>query len=62
VSAVEPVAQCLREAGDSQVSLIATLEPNGREVEIKLPGRYRATPEVASAIKAVPGVVAVELI
>ncbi|MFI5015765.1 MAG: DNA polymerase III subunit alpha [Hyphomicrobiales bacterium] len=60
--AIEPVARCLSEPGDSQVSLIAALEPHGREVEIKLPGRYRTTPEVAGAIKAVPGVMAVELV
>jgi DNA polymerase-3 subunit alpha len=31
-----------------------------REVEVKLPGRFKATPQIAGAIKAVPGVVAVE--
>jgi DNA polymerase-3 subunit alpha len=60
--AIEPVARCLSEAGDSQVSVIAALEPHGREVEIKLPGRYRTTPQIAGAIKAVPGVTAVELV
>jgi len=44
------------------VSLIAALEPQGREVEIRLPGRYRTTPEVAGAIKTVPGVMAVEMV
>ena len=62
VSALEPVARCLDGAGDSQVSLIAALGPLGREVEIKLPGRYRTTPEIAGAIKAVPGVMAVEMV
>ncbi len=62
IRALEPVARCLSEAGDSQVSLIAALEPHGREVEIKLPGGYRTTPQVAGAIKAVPGVTAVELL
>jgi DNA polymerase-3 subunit alpha len=60
--AIEPVAHCLAEPGDSQVSLIAALEPNGREVEIKLPGRYRTTPQIAGALKAVSGVTAVELV
>jgi DNA polymerase-3 subunit alpha len=60
--ALEPVARCLAESGDSQVSLIAALGPEGREVEIRLPGRYRTTPEVAGAIKAVPGVTAVEMV
>ncbi len=33
----------------------------GREVEVKLPGQYRVTPQVAGAIKAVPGIVHVEM-
>jgi DNA polymerase-3 subunit alpha len=32
----------------------------GAEVEIKLPGRFKVSPQIAGAIKAVPGVVAVE--
>src|SRR6516162_2885785 len=34
----------------------------GKEVEVKLPGRFRVSPQIAGAIKAVPGVVAVEAI
>jgi DNA polymerase-3 subunit alpha len=33
-----------------------------REVEVKLPGRYRVSPQVAGALKAVPGVVQVQLV
>jgi DNA polymerase-3 subunit alpha len=33
---------------------------DGGEVEIRLPGRYKVSPQVAGAIKAVPGVVTVE--
>jgi DNA polymerase-3 subunit alpha len=32
----------------------------GSEVEVKLPGRYRVSPQIAGAIKAVPGVISVE--
>jgi DNA polymerase-3 subunit alpha len=32
------------------------------EVEIELPNRYRISPQVASAMRAVPGVVEVELV
>jgi DNA polymerase III subunit alpha len=39
---------------------VLMLEDGQREVEVKLPGRYKATPQVAGALKAVPGVVAVE--
>ena len=32
----------------------------GAEVEVKLPGRYKVSPQIAGAIKAVPGVMQVE--
>jgi DNA polymerase-3 subunit alpha len=32
----------------------------GTEVEMKLPGRYKVSPQIAGAIKAVSGVVEVE--
>ena len=32
------------------------------EVEMKLPGRFKVSPQIAGAIKAVPGVVAVEAV
>jgi DNA polymerase-3 subunit alpha len=47
------------ESGDGEVSLVMLLEA-GTEVEIKLPGRYRVSPQIAGALKTVPGVVAVE--
>ena len=33
---------------------------DGGEVDVKLPGRYKVSPQIAGAIKAVPGVVTVE--
>ncbi|WP_026362831.1 DNA polymerase III subunit alpha [Methylopila sp. M107] len=47
------------ERGDGEVSVVMLLEA-GAEVEIKLPGKYRVSPQVAGALKTVPGVVAVE--
>ena len=44
---------------DGEVSMVLLLE-QGTEVEIKLPGRFKVSPQIASAIKAVPGVVQVE--
>jgi hypothetical protein len=32
----------------------------GTEVEVKLPGRFKVSPQIAGAIKAVPGVIQVE--
>ncbi len=34
----------------------------GTEVEVKLPGRFKVSPQIAGAIKAVPGVVMVEAV
>jgi DNA polymerase-3 subunit alpha len=47
-------------AGEGIVSLVLMLKEAGREVEMRLPGSYRVTPQIAGAIKAVPGVVHVE--
>jgi DNA polymerase-3 subunit alpha len=49
------------DAGEGTVSVVVLLKGSGREVEIKLPGQYRVTPQIAGAIKAVPGIVHVEL-
>ena len=48
-----------RERAQGEVALILMLG-EGTEVEVKLPGRFKVSPQVAGAIKAVPGVVAVE--
>jgi len=45
--------------GDGEVSVVLMLE-NGNEVEVKLPGRFKVSPQIAGAIKAVTGVVTVE--
>ena len=45
--------------GDGEVSVVLILG-NGSEVEVKLPGRFKVSPQIAGAIKAVTGVVTVE--
>jgi DNA polymerase-3 subunit alpha len=47
------------ERSDGEVSMVLMLG-EGTEVEVKLPGRFKVSPQIAGAIKAVPGVVAVE--
>ncbi len=49
----------LSEKGRGLVSLVLMGE-GGREVELKLPGGYRVTPQIRGAIKSVPGVVEVQ--
>ena len=52
----------LQTQGDSEISIILLREDGDREVEITLPGRYRVSPQMASAVKAATGVVDVELV
>ena len=47
--------------GEGEVSLVLLLE-KGREVEMRLPGRFAISPQIASALRAVRGVVQVELV
>ena len=53
-----PTERAPQGKADGEVALILLLE--GMEVEVKLPGRFKISPQIAGAIKAVPGVVAVE--
>src|SRR5690348_1938543 len=46
---------------DAEVSMVLLLA-NGAEVEVKLPGRFKVSPQIAGAIKAVPGVIEVEAV
>ncbi|MCC7347204.1 MAG: DNA polymerase III subunit alpha, partial [Variibacter sp.] len=57
---IESVARRLEPKGDGEVSIMLLLE--AAEVEIKLPGRFRVSPQIAGAIKAVPGVEMVEAV
>jgi DNA polymerase-3 subunit alpha len=63
---IESVAKRLEGPGsdrspqdNGEVALVLMLG-EGTEVEVKLPGRFKVSPQIAGAIKAVPGVVAVE--
>jgi DNA polymerase III subunit alpha len=47
------------EPADGEVSMVLLLQSGG-EIEIKLPGRFKVSPQIAGAIKAVTGVVTVE--
>ena len=47
------------EGGEGEVAMVLMLG-DGNEVEVKLPGRFKVSPQIAGAIKAVTGVVTVE--
>ncbi|MBX6425847.1 MAG: DNA polymerase III subunit alpha [Variibacter sp.] len=57
---IESVARRLEQQGDGEVSMVLLLD--SAEVEVKLPGRFKVSPQIAGAIKAVPGVVQVEAV
>ncbi len=56
---LEQIGQSRASNGDGEVSMVLMLS-RGAEVEVKLPGRFKVSPQIAGAIKAVPGVVQVE--
>ncbi|MCX7305364.1 MAG: DNA polymerase III subunit alpha [Hyphomicrobiales bacterium] len=56
------LATQLSTKGEGHVSFIVIKEGAAGEVEIELPDRYRISPQIASAMRAVPGVVEVELV
>jgi len=58
---VTSLARHLTVRGEGEVTVIVLLEQAGREVEVKLPGKYRLSPEIAGALKAVPGVMEVQM-
>jgi DNA polymerase III subunit alpha len=57
---LEPAARAAQDKGDAEISMILILEGGASEVEVKLPGRYKVSPQIAGAIKAVPGVIEVQ--
>ncbi|NIX77139.1 DNA polymerase III subunit alpha [Microvirga terricola] len=58
---IASVYERLRARGEGEVSLVLILDEGDREVEVKLPGKYLATPQIAGALRAVPGVVDVQM-
>jgi DNA polymerase-3 subunit alpha len=58
---LEGVARRLQARGDGEVNVVLML-PDRTEVEMKLPGGFKVSPQIAGAIKAVPGVVEVQTV
>ncbi|BBF92247.1 DNA polymerase III subunit alpha [Blastochloris tepida] len=59
-SPLDSLARRLEPGGDGEVGLVVMLEESRTEIEMRLPGRYKVTPQIAGAIKAIPGVVMVQ--
>jgi len=56
---IESVMKRLENRGEGEIVLVLQLQGGG-EADIRLPGRYKVSPQIAGAIKAVPGVMQVE--
>jgi DNA polymerase-3 subunit alpha len=54
------LSEMLKERGDGEVLIVLPIDGGMREVEMKLQGGFRATPQIAGALRTIPGVVAVE--
>jgi DNA polymerase-3 subunit alpha len=61
-STIAGVEKQLAQKGDGEASLVLVLDEGRREVEVRLPGRRAVTPQAASALRAMKGVVQVELV
>ncbi|WP_334175286.1 OB-fold nucleic acid binding domain-containing protein, partial [Pseudoxanthobacter sp.] len=59
-SPLDALSRQLPAGGDGEVSVILMLDEGRREIEMRLPGRYKVSPPLAGALRAVPGIVDVE--
>jgi DNA polymerase-3 subunit alpha len=58
---LDGIVRRLADKGDGEVTMIAQLL-DGTEVDMRLPGRFKLSPQIAGAIKAIPGVIQVEMV
>lgn len=61
-SPVQRVTSHLAKRGEGHVSFVVIRQDGTGEVEVELPDRYAITPQIASAMRSIPGVVDVELV
>jgi DNA polymerase III subunit alpha len=59
---LEGIARRLEPKGDGEVSVILILEDGATEVDVRLPGSFKVSPQICGAIKAVPGVIDVQTV
>ncbi len=61
-SGLGSIAGRLKPGGEGEVSFVVALDSGRREVEIRLPGHFHVSPQLASALKAVPEVERVDIV
>ncbi len=59
-SAIPGIARRLTQKGDGEVILVLALDNARTEVEVRWPGRFLVSPQLAGAIKTLPGVIDVQ--
>ena len=57
---LDSIAANLKGKGEGEVSVVLMMDKEKREVEIKLPGRFPVDARIMGALKAIPGIVAVD--
>ena len=60
-SSIDSVAKRLDTRGDAEITLVLKLRDGG-EADVRLRERYKISPQIAAAIKAVQGVAMVEML
>lgn len=58
---VAALTERLKAQGDARISVIIIVGQGDEEIEIELPGKRLVNPQIAGALRAVPGVVSVDL-
>ncbi|WP_068316330.1 DNA polymerase III subunit alpha [Polycladidibacter hongkongensis] len=64
LSSAQPLEVLRRQlcgGGDGEVSCVLILDGGQREVEVRLPGRYQLSPQLAGALRSLPGVVETQM-
>ncbi len=55
-----PIAETLRRQGEGEIAVVVPFAGGAREVELRLPGRFEISPEIATRLRSFGGVTQVE--
>jgi DNA polymerase-3 subunit alpha len=61
-ASIDTLASRLEPRGEGEVSVVVEIDDGRREVEVRLPGKWRVTPQLAGTLKVMPGVREVQLV
>ncbi|HEX4764685.1 MAG TPA: DNA polymerase III subunit alpha [Lichenihabitans sp.] len=55
-----PIAETLRRQGEGEIAVVVPFSGGAREVELRLPGRFEISPEIATKLRSLSGITQVE--